>query len=289
MVLSGSAAPYSRAGTQCYLGALPRSNGAPEQGLRERGQRTLELVKVLTPRELRVRYRQSVLDIAWALITPVAILAVYGIVLTQSFDVSGQCGPYLSSAWIGLVIWTFFATAVGTAVISLITSANLITKVYFPREALPLSMVGAALADMGIGLVTVFVLLPAQGVALGWTTVSIVLPLAVVIVWAAAVSVFVGVLAAFIRDVPHAVALVLRVGFFATPVMYEQEFIPPALAWTATINPLAVAIDGFRQATMCGQWPDVPLLVVHLVLGTVLLALAVAYTRSVESRITDVI
>ena len=274
---------------QCYLDRVSRSSGSQEQGLVPRTRRTFELVKVLAPRELRVRYRQSVLDIAWALISPVAILVVYGLVLTQSFDVEGTCGPYLSSAWIGLVLWTFVATAIGTATVSLISSAGLITKVYFPREALPLAMVGAALADLAIGLLTVFVLLPLQGVDLGWPTLSIVLPLALVIIWAAAVSVFAGVLAAFIRDVPHAVSLALRVGFFATPVMYEQSFTPPALAWTASVNPLAVAIDAFRQATMCGQWPDVPLLIVHLVVGTLLLGLAIAYTRSVEARVTDVV
>ncbi len=249
----------------------------------------VELVKVLAPRELRVRYRQSVLDIAWALISPVAVLVVYGIVLTQSFDVSASCGPYLSSAWSGLVLWTFFATAVGTSAFSLISSANLITKIYFPREALPLSMVAASSVDMAIGLVTVLVLFLVQGVALGPTTVAVVLPLAVAVVWAAAISVFAGVLAAFIRDVPHAVQLFLRVGFFATPVMYDAAFIPPALAWTASVNPLAAAITGFRDATLCGTWPDVGLLLAQLAVGTGVLVLAVMYTRSVESRAADVV
>jgi len=249
----------------------------------------VELVRVLAPRELRVRYRQSVLDIAWALISPVAVLVVYGIVLTQSFDVTASCGPYLSSAWSGLVIWTFFATAVGTAAVSLITSANLITKIYFPRETLPLAMVGASLVDMAIGLATVIVLFLVQGVDLGVTTIAVVLPLAVAVVWAAAISVFVGVLAAFIRDVPHAVQLLLRVGFFATPVMYDTAFIPAALAWTASVNPLAASITGFRDASLCGIWPDAAVLVPQLLVGIGVFVLAVLYTRSVESRAADVV
>src|SRR5687768_8544554 len=94
-----------------------------------RARRTWALLRILAPREFRTRYRQSVLDIAWSLISPVVILVVYGIILTRSFGVDGACSPYLSSAWTGLVIWTFFATAVGTATWSLLSSADLLAKV----------------------------------------------------------------------------------------------------------------------------------------------------------------
>ncbi len=268
---------------------MPESSDPPGRALVDRALWTVELVKVLTPRELRVRYRQSLLDIAWALISPVAILVVYGLVLTQSFDVTSTCGPYLSNAWAGLVIWTFFATGLGTAAYSLISSADLVTKIYFPREALPLSMVGASLADLGIGLVTVLILLPLQGVHLTRSAGWAVLPLLVIVIWTAAASVFVGVLAAFVRDVPHAVQLFLRVGFFLTPVMYDESFLPPALAWTAVVNPVAVAITGFREAMLCGVRPDLGLIFLHLVSGCLLLVVAVLYTRSVERRMTDVV
>ena len=244
---------------------------------------------MLAPRELRVRYRQSFLDVTWALISPIVILVVYGLVLTQSFGVEGTCGPYLSSAWVGLVLWTFFATALGTAVFSLIASSDMVTKVYFPREALPLSMVGSALADLGIGLITVVIVMVVQGVHVGWPIVSAVLPIAVVVVWTSAVSVIAGVLAAFVRDVIHVVQLALRVGFFATPVMYETNFLPQQLAWTATVNPLAVGITGLREAALCSTWPDFPLLLIHLVTGSLLLLAGIVYTWSVESRITDVV
>ena len=268
---------------------MPESSDPPGRALGERAIWDYELVKVLTPRELRVRYRQSLLDIAWALISPVAILIVYGLVLTQSFDVTSACGPYLSNAWAGLVIWTFFSTALGTAAYSLISSADLVTKLYFPREALPLSMVGASLADLGIGLVTVFLVVLVQGVHLTWTTVYAVFPLVVVVIWTAAISVFVGVVAAFVRDVPHAVQLFLRVGFFITPVMYDESFLPPALAWSAAVNPVAAAITGFREAVLCGQRPDLVILGIHLLTGSAALFATVLYTRSVERRMTDVV
>jgi len=259
------------------------------RGYRGRLDWTIDLVRVLAPREVRSRYRQSVLDIAWALITPISVLVVYGVVLTQSFNVSGNGTPYLSMAWSGLVLWTFFAGGIGGAAVSLIYSADLITKVYFPKEAIPLSMVGASLVDLGIGLITVAVLVPLQGIPISWTIPIAVLPLLVLVVWTAALSVLVAVVAAFIRDVPHVVQLVIRVGFFATPVMYDAESLPDALKWSATWNPVAVAIEGFRDAVLRGDVPDLALLGVQLLVGALLLVVAVRYTRAVESRLTDVV
>jgi lipopolysaccharide transport system permease protein len=252
-------------------------------------RRDLGLVRILAPREFRTRYRQSVLDVAWSLISPVVICAVYGIILTRSFDVDGACSPYLSSAWTGLVLWTFFATAVGTAGWSLVSSADLLGKVYFPREAIPLSVVGATLVDLAVGLVTVVVVVLAQGVDLRPIALTAFAGVAVLVVWAAALSLLFSVVAVFLRDVNHAVQLGLRVGFFATPVMYEASFLPEAFRWTATVSPVAAAIEGVRDPLLCGTSPDVLLLAAHLVVGLAVLALAVLYTRRVEDRMVDVI
>lgn len=258
-------------------------------GFADRCRWTGQLIWVLAPRELRTRYRQSILDIAWALISPVAVLIVYGIVLTQSFKVTGGGVPYLSLAWSGLVLWTFFSMSLGTSVSSLISSRDLVTKVNFPKEALPLSMVAASLADLAIGLATVFILAAVQGIWPTWTTILFPLPLVLLVVWSAAVGVFVGVLAAFVRDVPHVVQLVVRVGFFATPVMYDADTLPPAFAWTAWVSPVAVSIEAFRDCVLRGDVPNLALLGAHLVIGSGLLLAAVLYTRSVEARVTDFI
>lgn len=256
---------------------------------RNRTARTIELIGVLAPRELRVRYRQSILDIAWALVSPLVILAVYGYILTSSFDVDATCAPYLSSAWAGLVVWTFFSNALGTSVTSMISSAELITKVYFPREAIPLSVVVATLADLGIGLVTLIVLALAQGASVSLEWIEALLPLGVIVLWTLALSTLFAVVAAFARDVVHAVHLGLRVGFFASPVMYESSFLPSALEWTSKVNPVAVSINGLRDTLLCGQSPDVGLQLIHLGAGAGFLVLTMLYTSSVESRLTDVV
>lgn len=265
------------------------SSGSFDRGLLERCRWTVELVRVLAPRELRSRYRQSVLDIAWALISPIAVLIVYGIVLTQSFNVTGGGIPYLSLAWSGLVLWTFVATSLGTSVVSLISSQDLVTKVNFPKEALPLSMVGASTIDLAIGLTTVFLLALAQGLRPTWAALLFPLPILLLLLWTAAVGVLVAVFAAFVRDVPHVIQLGIRIGFFASPVMYDAAVLPPAFEWTAVVSPVAVSIEAFRDTVLRGQVPDMTVLTIHIVIACVLLVAAVLYTRAVEARVTDVI
>ena len=252
-------------------------------------RRVASLLTILVPREIRLRYRENALDMAWALITPIAIMAVYGVVLSQSLNVEGSCTPYLTSAWTGLVLWTFFATALGTAVWSLVSSAELITKVYFPREAIPLSVAGATLIDLGVGVVTIVVVATFQDVSLTPMAFAALPALLLLVVWTAALCNLAAALAVFLRDITQVVQLGLRIGFFATPVMYEPDFLPAALAWTEALIPVAVAIAGVRAAMLCGTAPEWPLIAAQLVAGGLLLFGSVLYLRAVEGRMADVV
>lgn len=259
------------------------------QGVWARLGRDVSLLRVFVPRELRLRYRNSLLDMGWALIGPAVTLAVYGVVLTQSFDVSAACGTYLQSAWLGLVMWTTFATGLGGAASSLVSSAPLITKVYLPKEALPLAQVGSATIEGAVGLAILFVLLLVQGAGINLQALWLVPAVAVLLAWTCALSVFVAAMAVFARDLVHATSLALRVGFFASPVMYESNHLPSAFAWTARYNPVAVCIDAARAALLCGERPDLALLAAHGVAAVIALAAAVAYTARVEPRIADLV
>lgn len=256
-------------------------------GLRARLSRVVSLLPTLAVREVRSRYRHSVLDVLWSLVTPILVLVVYGLVLTRSFKVESACSPYLSSAWIGLVVWTFFAAAVGNGVSSLVAASDLITKVYFPREAIPLASVGASLLDLGVGAVTVVVLLPIQGIGASWMWLWAIPAVLVILVWSAAITMLVATFAVFSRDTVHAVHLALRIGFFATPVVYESAFLPDAFAWSSSLNPVAVTIDVLRSAMLCGQRPDVGLLAAHIAAGTVLCAVAILVMRRLEAQVVD--
>jgi len=259
-------------------------------GLVQRERRVATLLRILVPRDLRTRYRRSAFDLLWAVISPVVMLVVYGLILTKAFGVTSSCGPYLTSAWLGLVVWMFFATSLGGGVYSLISASDLLTKVYFPREALPLATVGATMLDLAVGAVLAVVVLLVQGVRPGITAVAVVVPLLLLLlVWTALLTVLSATVAVFARDTVHVVNLALRVGFFATPVMYESTQLPSAFAWSAKVNPLAVTIDAVRESVLCGRWPDWQLLGVHMAVGVVGLVLVVLLVRGTESRIADVV
>ena len=261
-------------------------SASSSRSLGARLRSTTGLLRVLVPRETRIRYRTSLLDVAWAFLTPLALLAVYGVVLT-SFGVEVQSGDYLTSAWIGLVLWTYFSTVLGSAVTSLVGSADLVTKVYFPREALPLATSGAALLDLGIGVASVLVLFPLRGGTFGWSALLLPLPLLVIVVWSAALAVLTSVSAVFLRDLVHGVHLALRVGFFATPVVYDATVLPDALRWTEQVNPVAVSIEGVRAVLLGDTRPDMWATGVQLAAGLALLGGAVLLTRRLEADVAD--
>ena len=246
------------------------------------------LVRALTLREFRARYRQSVLDVGWSLVTPVLVAAIYGVILHSAFNVNGQGLPYLTFVWAGMVVWTLFSSGVGSALTSLIDGTNLISKVYFPREVLPMAVVGSTAIDLLIGLVVLLILDLAQTRAIHATILMLVPSLAIAVIWTAAIAVWTSVITVFIRDVNHLVLLVLRVGFFATPVMYGEEVLPAGLRAVVALNPLAACIEGVRDA-LAGTSPAFGKLLVFAATGLLALLGSLAYTRSVEDRMIDVI
>lgn len=254
-----------------------------------RERRVLSLLRPLVQREIRSRYRTSALDVAWALVNPVVTVMVYGFILTQSFNVQAKCGPYLVSAWSGVVLWTFFATSIISSTSSIISSASVVTKVYFPREALPLAATGSAMVDLAIGLVTIVPLLILGGVGFFASTPLAIFPIIMLVIWTAALSVFLAALAVFARDIVHGVQLLIRIGIFATPVFYEEQFLPDSLSWLRIANPVAVAIEGFRTCVLCGRLPDYRALLIHTMIALALLVVSMFYMRSIESRISDAI
>ncbi len=280
---TGAAEPGRHRGSQQW-----RSSSNPP-GWITRVRTSWPLLRLLTVREYRARYRQSLLDLGWSLISPLAILAVYGLIFSQAFDVDGEGAPYLSFVWAGLVVWTLYSSGLAMGSNALLSNADLLSKVYFPREVLPLAAVGAYVLDLMIALAVLAGLVAFQIGSVSVTVVAIVPSLAVALIWTAATAVFCAALSVFIRDTIQVVQLLLRLGILATPVMYGASVLPESLRFLAVLNPIAVSIEGVRDAVLFQTWPNWTALAIHGALGIVGLSLAIAYTASVERRMTDVI
>lgn len=234
-------------------------------------------------------YRQSAFDLGWALLTPAITLAGYGLVLTRAFGVTGDGIPYLSFAWTGVVVWTFVANGLSRGASSLLPAADLIRKVSFPKEVVPLASVTTAGLDLLIGLVALLVLMLIQGLHPSGTAIALLPIVAVMYVWTSAVAILLATVTAFVRDLVHALAVVLRIGIFVTPVMYPPSQVPERYHWALDSNPIAVFIEATRACLLRGRWPDWSLLGIHAAAAAILLVAAFGYLRRVEARIADVI
>jgi lipopolysaccharide transport system permease protein len=248
----------------------------------------LPLLAAWTKKEYNIRYRQSVLGLAWSVIQPLAILAIFGGIMSGVLHVSSDGLPYISFAWAGLVPWTFVSSVLGLSVQSLILAMPIAGKVYFPREVVPLAQVCAFAIDLAIGTAILVVIVLSQGVGLSWTIVALVLIDAVIAAWVGAFAVFAATVAVFIRDLRFVVPLLLQLLFIGTPIMYSATLFPHRFAWINNINPVAVAVTSTRRVVLLHTWPVWHVLLAQAVAALVALWLAIAYLRSVEPRLVDV-
>lgn len=247
------------------------------------------LLRPWVAREVRALYRQSALDIGWSLLAPVLTVIGFGFVLTRAFGVDGDGVPYLVFAWTGIVVWTFAASGLMSGTYSLVASADLVRKVYFPREIVPIAAVSVVGLDLVVGLVAMIGLMIVQGVGFSVTAIGAIPVLAVLVVWTLAGGILLGTVTAFVRDLAHGVPILLRIGIIVTPVMYPASLLPDGYQWVVSLNPIAVMIEGLRDSMLRHVWPDWPLLAAHAVTATCLLFASLWYIRRVEGRMADVI
>jgi lipopolysaccharide transport system permease protein len=248
-----------------------------------------DLFFTVTEHRIRVRYKQSVLGLAWAILQPVAMMLIFTLVFGRITRVPTGGVPYALFAFTGLVLWSFVSTSLGNATHALVSHAQLITKVYFPREILPLSYVAAAVFDLMVAMVVLIGLLVWYGrpiTAHLLLTVPIALVAAVLVT---ALALLVSALQVRFRDVGLAVPMLLYLWMFSTPIAYPLSSIPPRYRLFFELNPLTGLIESFRQIVLTGASPSASQLAVPLAITAVLLPAAYAVFKRAEVTMADVI
>lgn len=250
----------------------------------------LELVGEIALRSLRAQYSQSILGFAWVLLQPLILLLVLSIVFTLILPVPSQGAPFPALLGCGLVVWYAFFYPVTYACSSLIESANLVTKVAFPREVLP---VAAALRGLTDALLVLLMLLVLMSFLYGLpvtTALPWLLPLLVVqIILAVGASLIVSIVNAYYRDVGMAIPLLFQVAMYLTPVFYSIQLVPERLRQIVLLNPLAVLIEAYRGVLLFGQPPAAWPLAYAAAFSAGLLLLAIAVFKRAEGRLADVL
>jgi lipopolysaccharide transport system permease protein len=247
-----------------------------------------DLFRTLTRHRLSVRYKQSLLGPAWAVLQPFSLMVIFTVVFTRLVRMPSDGVPYGVFAYAGLLAWTFFNTAATNGTTSLVSHAQLVTKLYFPREILPVTYVAAALVDLAIALAGLLVLLLWFHIPLTVNTLAIAPALLVLAMLSTAFALVLAASQVHFRDIGAALPLVLQVGMFATPVLYPLSAVPARWYGWYVLNPLAGAVDGFRRATL-GLRPDFYALAVSAVIATIALPLAYMLFKRTDATVADMV
>jgi len=247
-----------------------------------------DLFRTLTLHRLSVRYKQSLLGPAWAVLQPLALMAIFTVVFTRLVRMPSDGVPYGVFAYAGLLAWTFFSTASTNGTTSLVSHAQLVTKVYFPREILPATYVAAALVDLAIALAGLLVLLLWFRIPPTMHTLALAPALLVLAMLGTACALVLAAFQVHVRDIGAALPLVLQVGMFVSPVLYPLSAVPARWYGWYILNPLAGAVDGFRRATL-GLRPDFWALGVSALIAAIALPLAYLLFKRTEATVADVV
>ena len=247
-----------------------------------------DLLTVLSRHRINVRYKQSRLGGLWALLQPLAMMLVFTAVFARLVRVPSEGVPYALFAYVGILPWTFFSSAVSTGTGSLVTHAALVTKVFFPREILPLSYVVAAVVDLLIGSIVLVGLLIFYRVPLSPELLLVVPIVALLAIYALACGLVLSAIQVRLRDVGVALPIALQLLMFGSPVLYPLRVVPPAWRTLYLLNPLAGLIDGFRWSVL-GRPLDLQALGIAAVVTLVALPAAYLVFKYADVTVADVI
>jgi lipopolysaccharide transport system permease protein len=248
-----------------------------------------ELLAFLAWRDVKVRYKQTVLGAAWAVLQPLATMIVFSLFFNRMASSSSDV-PYPLFVFAGLLPWTFFANAVSSAGQSLIGSQSLVTKVYFPRVIIPVGSVGAGVVDFAIAFGMLLVLMLLFGVPPGWGILLAPLLALGLLVAALGVGLILAALTVSYRDFRYIIPFMVQFWMFATPSIYLQAESGAASRWRELLplNPAYGLIANFRQAALGGE-PDLYALAVSGGVSLLLLLVGCLWFRRLEHNFADVI
>jgi lipopolysaccharide transport system permease protein len=248
-----------------------------------------ELIYFLIWRDVKVRYKQTVLGVGWAILQPFLTMVVFSLFFGELAGLPSDGIPYPIFAYTALLPWQLFESGVTKAGGSLVMGRNLITKVYFPRLAVPLAAVVAGLVDFAIAGLVLIALMAYYGVRLTSAVWTLPLFLLLVLVTALGVSFLLSALNVAYRDVGYLIPFVMRLWFFLTPITYATSVVPSAYRTLYAMNPMVGVVEGFRWAALGVGDPPTAMLAVSSLAALLLLVVGALYFRRMERTFADVV
>ena len=249
-----------------------------------------ELLYFLAWRDVKIRYKQTVLGMAWAVLQPFLTMILFSIFLGRLARMPSDNAPYPLFAFAALVPWTFFANSLTQASNSLVLNADLIKKVYFPRLVVPISVVLGGLPDFVFSFLLLLIMMAYYRrfpplTFIFWLPLLIVLMLVAVL----GVGLFLSALNVKYRDVRHVVTFLTQVWLFATPVLYPASLLPPNWRLAYSINPMVGVVDGFRWALLGTASVPKASIIISATSALLILIVGLSYFRRIEETFADVV
>jgi lipopolysaccharide transport system permease protein len=253
-----------------------------------------ELLWFLAARDVKVRYKQTALGVAWAVLQPLLTMVVFTVFFGRLAGIPSDGLPYPVFALVGLVPWQLFAYALTQSSNSLVSEQRLISKVYFPRLVVPLASVLSGLADFAVAFALVLLMMAGYAAAgspllVGWPVVFLPAFVLLALASALAVGLWLSALNVQYRDVRYTVPFLTQCWLFLTPIAYPSSLVPERWRWLYGLNPMAGVVDGFRWALAGGPAPDPGLLAASVAVVLALLAGGLFYFRRLETKFADVV
>lgn len=248
-----------------------------------------ELLFFLTLRDIQIRYKQTALGVAWAIIQPLIAMVIFSVVFGTLAKLPSNGLPYPIFTFTALLPWALFSNALQRSTTSLVGNSNLLTKIYFPRLIIPMSATLSPLVDFGVSFVILLLMMAYYGIALTPAIVTLPLFILLALLTALGVGLWFATLNVQYRDVSYIIPFLIQVWLYATPVAYSSSLVPDRWKPLYGLNPMVGVVEGFRWALL-GQGEGVgPLVLVSVVVVVVILVSGLFYFRRMEKTFADVV
>jgi len=265
----------------------------PDRGLFELDLKAVweyrELLYSLVSRDIKVRYKQTLIGAGWAILQPVMTMVVFTIVFGKFAKMSSDGLPYPIFAYAALLPWNLFSHSLTRGGASVVGNAGLVSKIYFPRLILPLSGVLSPMVDFAISFVILVVMMSWYGILPGRGVFALPLFLLLTTLTALAVGLWLAALNVRYRDIGHAIPFLAQLWLFASPVAYPVSVVPENWRWLYSLNPMAGVIEGFRWALLGRQSPDLTVIAISSLTVLLLLLAGVVFFRYTERTFADIV
>ena len=244
-----------------------------------------ELLKTNIKKEIRGKYKGSWLGVMWTFLNPLLMLAVYAFVFPYILRVNVE--NYTIFMIVALIPWNFFTTAIQSGTGCVVANGNILKKVYFPREIIPISITTSQLVNFLITCLIMFVFILVSGV--GFSIHILILPILILIqyILTLAFNFVLSALTVYAHDIYHFVSVILTLGFYATPIVYLSSMLPEKFQWAMYVNPMAVLVESYRSILYYHQMPNFKILGIWVVLSFIFLVLGYAIFKKLEKSFVE--